>query len=72
MAGARVQPGGDQNWHRHCELNRAQIRGFTEHSGVPYIRINVREPQVRGRLGISVPLGGAEALTRIDSLLTAS
>ncbi|MEF9943070.1 MAG: Sir2 family NAD-dependent protein deacetylase, partial [Burkholderiaceae bacterium] len=48
------------------------VRGFTEHSGVPYLRINVREPQVRGRLGTGLALGAADALARIDALVSVS
>lgn len=42
------------------------VRRFTERSGLPYVRINPREPQA-GPLGLSLPLGAAEALARIDA-----
>ncbi len=48
------------------------VRAFTEHSGMPYLRINLREPQVRGRLGTGLAMGAAEALARIDARLNAS
>ena len=44
------------------------VRRMTERSGLPYVRINPREPQV-GSLGLSLPLGAAEALALIDALI---
>lgn len=45
------------------------VRHFTEHSGMPYVRINIREPRAPGQDGVGLALGAAEALRRIDELL---
>jgi NAD-dependent SIR2 family protein deacetylase len=47
------------------------VRRFTERCGLPYVRINPREPQA-GPLGVSLPLGAAEALARLDARLSAA
>lgn len=48
------------------------VRRFTERSGMPFIRINVRDPETPGRLGIGIAMGAAEALARIDERLNST
>ena len=45
------------------------VRWFTEHCGLPYIRINPTEPEVPSRRGIGIRAGALAALRAIDALL---
>ena len=44
------------------------VRWFTEHCGLPYIRINPTEPEVPSRRGIGIRAGALAALRAIDAL----
>lgn len=45
------------------------VRRFGERLNVPLIRINVRESEGRGTNVVSIPLGGLDALCRIDAAM---
>lgn len=45
------------------------VRRFTEHCGLPYIRINPTEPDVRSTHGIGIRAGALAALRAIDARL---
>lgn len=45
------------------------VRMFTERCGFRFVRINVREPEVRGQLGIGVRAGARQCLIELDTLV---